>query len=85
LGQLRGQVDGDVLGKSAVGISLLQDEYGAFKETEAVLSYASRIQLAEKTNLRLGAGVIYRGVRLNGNNLTTEQSGDPILSEYLGS
>jgi type IX secretion system PorP/SprF family membrane protein len=83
-GQLNGQASGDVLGKNAAGISILHDQFGAFAETEWQLNYASRIQLSENTNFRLGAGLSYRGIRLDGNNLTTEQSGDPILAQYLG-
>ncbi|SNS79900.1 type IX secretion system membrane protein, PorP/SprF family [Belliella buryatensis] len=84
-GQLSGQASGDILGKNAAGISLLHDQYGAFAETEFVASYASRIQIGEKTNLRLGAGLNYRSVRLDGNSMTTEQADDPIVGQYLGS
>jgi type IX secretion system PorP/SprF family membrane protein len=83
-GQLSNQTSGDILGKNAAGISVLYDQYGAFAETEWILNYASRIQLSEKTNFRLGAGVSYKGIRLDGNNLTTEQAGDPILAQYVG-
>lgn len=84
-GQLSGQSSGDILGKNAAGISVLHDQYGAFAETEFVVSYASRIQVGEKTNLRLGAGLNYRSIRLDGNSMTTEQADDPIISQYLGS
>jgi type IX secretion system PorP/SprF family membrane protein len=84
-GQLSGQVSGDVLGKNAVGMAILHDQYGAFAETELVGSYASRIRVGERTNLRLGAGVSYRTVRLDGNNLTTEQANDPVVGQYVGS
>ncbi|GAB2607833.1 PorP/SprF family type IX secretion system membrane protein [Belliella aquatica] len=84
-GQLSGQASGDILGKNAAGISILHDQYGAFAETEFVASYASRIQIGEKTNLRLGAGLNYRSVRLDGNSMTTEQADDPIVGQYLGS
>lgn len=84
-GQLSGQASGDILGKNAAGVSILHDSYGAFAETELVLSYASRIQVGKQTNLRLGAGVNYRTVRLDGNSLTIEQADDPIVGQYLGS
>jgi type IX secretion system PorP/SprF family membrane protein len=84
-GQMRGDSQGDILGKNAVGLSIMQDQYGAFNETELIMSYASRIQIGKQTNLRLGAGVSYRGIRLDGNNMTTEQSGDAVLSDYIGS
>ena len=69
--------------KNALGVNVLHDEYGAFIETELIASYASRIQVAEKTSLRLGMGVNYNRVRLDGNNLTTEQSNDPKIAQYL--
>lgn len=69
--------------KNAVGLNIIHDQYGAFVETELIASYASRIQLAEKTSLRLGVGVNYNTVRLDGNNLTTEQSNDPKIAQYL--
>jgi type IX secretion system PorP/SprF family membrane protein len=84
-GQMRGQTTGDILGKNAAGISVLHDQFGAFAETEFVAGYASRIQIAEQTNLRLGAGMSYRSIRLDGNNMTTEQADDPKLTEYIGS
>lgn len=83
-GQLSGQASGDVLGKNAAGLSVLHDEYGAFAETELIGSYASRIQLGERSNLRLGAGVNYRSIRLDGNRMTTQQVDDPIVGQYLG-
>jgi len=84
-GQLSGEASGDILGKNAAGVSILHDQYGAFAETEFVASYASRIQIGERSNLRLGAGVSYKNVRLDGNSLTTEQANDPIVGQYLGS
>jgi type IX secretion system PorP/SprF family membrane protein len=72
------------LGKNAVGANLLSDEYGAFSETELILSYATRVHLGEETNLRLGAGVNFNSIRLDGSRLTTEQANDPILGQYLG-
>jgi len=84
-GQLSGEASGDILGKNAAGFSILHDQYGAFAETEFVASYAFRIQIGERSNLRLGAGVSYKNVRLDGNSLTTEQANDPIVGQYLGS
>jgi len=72
------------LGKNAVGINLLSDEYGAFRETELILSYSTRIKLSQLANLRLGAGVNFNQLRLDGNNLTTEQANDPTVSQYIG-
>ncbi|PRY87570.1 PorP/SprF family type IX secretion system membrane protein [Mongoliibacter ruber] len=70
-------------GKNAVGFNLMHDRYGAFVDTELMLSYASRIQIGEKTHIRLGAGVNYNTVRLDGSNMTTEQSNDPTISQYI--
>ena len=81
--QLRGESNGGVLGKNAVGINLLGDQYGAFQETELILSYASRIRLSKNSNLRLGLGLNYNSVRLDGTNLSTEQGDDPLVSQYL--
>jgi type IX secretion system PorP/SprF family membrane protein len=84
-GQLSGKTLGDTLSNNAIGISMLHDQYGAFADTEIVASYASRIQLGAKTNLRLGAGVHYGSIRLDGNKMTTEQAADPIVGQYFGS
>lgn len=73
------------MGKNAVGLNLMSDEYGAFRETELILSYGTRIRVSDKANLRLGAGVNFYQARLDGNNLTTEQANDPKVIQYLGS
>jgi len=72
------------LGKNAVGVNLLSDEYGAFTETELILSYATRIRVSEKAGLRMGAGVNINSIRLDGTRLTTEQANDPTLAQYVG-
>ncbi|MCH7408428.1 type IX secretion system membrane protein PorP/SprF [Belliella sp. DSM 111904] len=71
--------------KNALGFNVLHDQYGAFVETEMIGSYASRIQVGEKTAIRLGMGVSYNQVRLDGNSLTTEQASDPVVGQYLNS
>jgi type IX secretion system PorP/SprF family membrane protein len=71
-------------GKNAVGINLLNDEYGAFTESELILSYATRIQVSEKAGLRMGAGLNINSIRLDGTRLTTEQANDPTLAQYVG-
>lgn len=73
-----------VEGKNAMGFALLTDTHGAFRENQLLINYATRIRVAEKANVRLGAGVFYQGVKLDGNQLTFEQQNDPKLSEYLG-
>ncbi|MBW3469746.1 PorP/SprF family type IX secretion system membrane protein [Arthrospiribacter ruber] len=75
--------DPSTAGKNAVGLNLMHDRYGAFVDTELMLSYASRIQLSDKANLRLGVGLNYNTVRLDGNSMTTEQSNDPTMAQYV--
>ncbi len=72
------------LGKNAVGVNLLSDEYGAFRETELILSYSTRVRISEQAGVRLGAGVNFNQLRLDGNNLTTEQANDPTVGQYIG-
>jgi type IX secretion system PorP/SprF family membrane protein len=72
------------LGKNALGINLLTDKFGAFRENELVLSYSSRVQISKSAQLRLGAGVNINSVRLDGNNLSSDQAGDPIVMQYFG-
>ena len=71
-------------GKNAVGVNLLSDEYGAFRETELIMSYSTRVKVSELASLRLGAGLNINQTRLDGNNLTTEQVNDPTVNQYLG-
>ena len=72
------------LGKNAIGVNLLSDEYGAFTESELILSYATRIQVSEKAGLRMGAGLNINSIRLDGTRLTTEEANDPTLAQYIG-
>ncbi len=83
-GELAGEVDPALMGKNAVSVNLLHDTYGAFRETELMVGYASRVRLTEKHSLRLGVGVNYQTVRLDGNGLTTEEQNDPTLGQYIG-
>jgi len=83
-GELAGEEDPALMGKNAVSVNLLYDTYGAFRETELTLGYASRIRLSETHNLRLGAGLNYQSIRLDGNALTTEEQNDPTLGQYVG-
>lgn len=68
--EMKGDADPALMGKNAIGLNLLFDKYGAFNETGLVVSYASRVRLTEKHNLRLGAGVSYTNVRLDGTAMT---------------
>lgn len=83
-GELAGEEDPDLMGKNAVSLNLLQNTYGAFRENELTANYAARIRISEKHNLRLGAGVTFQGIRLDGNALTPEEINDPTLGQYLG-
>jgi type IX secretion system PorP/SprF family membrane protein len=84
-GELGGLEDPALMGKNAIGLNILHDTYGAFRETELIGAYASRIRISDRHNLRLGAGVNFLSVRLDGNALTVEQSQDAVISQYLGS
>ncbi|WP_339707443.1 type IX secretion system membrane protein PorP/SprF [Algoriphagus aquimarinus] len=83
-GELTGEEDPALMGKNAVSVNLLYDTYGAFRETELTVGYASRVRLSETLNLRLGAGLNYQAIRLDGNALTTEEQNDPTLGQYVG-
>ncbi|WP_111670599.1 PorP/SprF family type IX secretion system membrane protein [Algoriphagus litoralis] len=84
-GELAGEIDPALMGKNAASINLLHDTYGAFRDTELMISYASRVRLTENHNLRLGVGVNYQSVRLDGHAMTTEEQNDPTLGQYVGS
>lgn len=83
-GELAGEVDPGLLGKNALSVNLLQDNYGAFRENEITVNYASRVRLTERHNLRLGTGVSYQSIRLDGNALTTKEANDPTIGKYIG-
>jgi len=74
--------DPALMGKNAFSLNFIHDQYGPFQDNELVLAYASRIRLSSTTNLRLGAGVNYNNVILDGNVLTAEMVNDPILSPF---
>jgi len=84
-GEMGGISDPALMGKNAMSVNILYDSYGAFNEAELMLGYASRIRISESHNLRLGAGVNYTNIRLDGSALSTEQMSDNTLSGYLGS
>lgn len=83
-GELSEKHDAALLGKNAVSVNLLQDNFGAFQENELTLNYASRIRLTQGLNLRLGTGVSYQRIRLDGNALNTKEANDPVIGKYLG-
>jgi type IX secretion system PorP/SprF family membrane protein len=83
-GELSGEEDPTLMGKNAMSVNLLHDTYGAFRDNELMISYASRVRLTENHNLRLGVGVNYQSIRLDGNALNAEEQNDPTLSQYIG-
>lgn len=83
-GEIAGEMDPALMGKNAISVNLLHDTYGAFRDNELMISYASRVRLTENHNLRLGVGVNYQTVRLDGNAMTTEEQNDPTLGQYYG-
>lgn len=82
-GELKSRDNAGILGKHAMGVNFMQDTYGPFDETGIIISYASRIRLTENTNLRLGAGVNYNMVRLDGFRLNTKIVDDPTTAQYI--
>jgi len=83
--EMAGVHQADLVGKNAMSLNLLHDRYGAFLETEMIVSYASRIRLSMAHNLRLGAGLNYNTIMLDGNNIFGEQASDPLIQQYMGS
>jgi type IX secretion system PorP/SprF family membrane protein len=83
LAEMQGNEDAALSGRNAFGLNVLHDQYGAFTETELIVGYASRIQLSNSTNLRLGLGVNVNNIKLDGTNLTTEQANDPLIGQYI--
>jgi len=74
--------DPALMGKNAISFNLLNDQYGPYNDNELILAYASRIRLNQTMNLRLGAGINYSNVQLDGNALTSDMANDPILSPF---
>lgn len=75
--------DASLLGNTAIGLHLIQDNFGPFRQTEMLLSYGARVRITRTTNLRLGVAANYNNVRLDGNSLTTEQSNDPTINAFV--
>jgi len=72
------------LGKHAIGLNILNDEYGAFNDTELIISYSTRVRVSEKAGLRMGAGLNINSIRLDATRLTTDQADDLILGSFNG-
>lgn len=84
-GELSGEEDPELMGKNAISLNMLHDTYGAFRENELMIGYASRIRLTANHNVRLGVGINYQTVRLDGMAMSTEEQNDPTLGQYYGS
>ncbi|SIR13276.1 PorP/SprF family type IX secretion system membrane protein [Pontibacter lucknowensis] len=70
--------------KHAFGLSVLQDEFGPFSESQVQLGYASRVRLSERLSLRWGGAIVYNAQRLDGNRLTVDNESDPEFQGVLG-
>jgi type IX secretion system PorP/SprF family membrane protein len=70
--------------KHAIGLTLLHDQFGPFKESQLGLSYGSGIRLNEQLSLRWGTALTYTFHRLDGNSLTLEQENDAKYNAVLG-
>ncbi|WP_373524264.1 type IX secretion system membrane protein PorP/SprF [Aquiflexum sp.] len=80
---ITGNSDPLMADKNAFGINVLHDQYGAFAETELIGNYSARIQISPLTSFRLGVGVNYNMIRLDGNLLNPDQPEDPRIMQYL--
>lgn len=74
----------DQLGRNALGLNILREEFGAFRENELIANYSTRVRVSEQSIVRFGLGVNFHQTQLDGNNLTTEQSNDAAVNQYLG-
>lgn len=83
-GELAGETDPSLMGKNAVSVNLLHDTYGAIRENELLVGYATRIRLSKVHNVRFGAAISYQSIRLDGNSLSPEEASDPSLGQFFG-
>ncbi|QMU29290.1 PorP/SprF family type IX secretion system membrane protein [Adhaeribacter radiodurans] len=63
--------------KNAIGLSLLRDTFGPYRQTQLFLNYSSRVQLSEKLSLRAGAAVTYDATSLDQTKLVIDITNDP--------
>lgn len=82
--QIRGVDSLGMMGRNAMGLSIMYDQHGPFTEMELMVNYTNRIRVAEKHLLGLGISLKYQDTELDGTRLSPEQSDDPSLSRYLG-
>ncbi len=70
--------------RHAVGVYVLHDTYGPFAENQVYGTYRSGVNLTENLRLQAGAAIGYHSQKLNGNRLTAEDLGDPLMQKYSG-
>jgi type IX secretion system PorP/SprF family membrane protein len=81
--EISGKKDPMEANKNTVGFNFINDQYGVFTETEMIGNYSSRIRLNEVTGLRLGAGINYKNINLDGTRLSPDQPADPKIMQYM--
>ncbi|MDQ3291070.1 MAG: type IX secretion system membrane protein PorP/SprF, partial [Bacteroidota bacterium] len=69
--------------KDAIGVTLLHDSFGPYRENQLFLSYSRQVQLSQKLTLRAGAAVTYNNIFLDYLQLTLDQSNDPELQNLI--
>ncbi|TPE42395.1 PorP/SprF family type IX secretion system membrane protein [Pontibacter mangrovi] len=70
--------------RHAFGLAVLSDRFGAFTESQLLLSYGARVRLSEKLSLRWGTALTYGAQRLDGSRLTPDEENDPQYQDVLG-
>jgi type IX secretion system PorP/SprF family membrane protein len=78
------QTQRQLAAKNAVGISLLHDTFGPFKESQFNLGYGSQVRLSEQLSLRAGAGLSYEVSRLDASKITMDDLNDPEYQNLYG-
>lgn len=80
-------VSGDAKGIRSIVYILLDHSFLWVELDQAFVSSRQPIpsRISDRHNVRLGAGVNYLSVRLDGNALTVEQAQDATVGQYLGS
>jgi type IX secretion system PorP/SprF family membrane protein len=66
---------------SGIGLSLVSDKAGAFKQTHITASYAYHAKLGENFNLSVGANVGVNSIGLNVGQLSFANPADPAISQ----
>ncbi|PSR54643.1 hypothetical protein AHMF7605_14565 [Adhaeribacter arboris] len=69
--------------KDALGVSLLHDSFGPYRENQLFLSYSRQVYLSQKLTLRAGTAVTYNNIFLDYLQLTLDQSNDPELQNLI--